>query len=279
MTADRGIERFLAGPCPWSAVTGSIFLYPAIFIKVIIGLLPCKGDFRAMRRGRYKNVTAFPCQLRLGHANAHSVQKYMWRLEVSSFVRPPSDSTDVNPVPPPSASPSSPVVTACCSMPPSSPLVQLQALTKTYREGDQDRTVLEDLSLSLHRGAFSVLMGRSGAGKSTLLNLISGIDLPTAGHVRIGDTDLTTLSETERTTFRRANIGFVFQSFNLISTLTAGAVGGDAAGGARAGPRPAGACGHCRPGPGLSRSALGRRTAAGGSGARAGPRAGPGAGR
>jgi putative ABC transport system ATP-binding protein len=107
-------------------------------------------------------------------------------------------------------------------MPTSSPLVQLEALTKTYREGDQDRTVLEDLSLELHGGAFSVLMGRSGAGKSTLLNLISGIDLPTAGHVRIGNTELTTLSETERTTFRRANIGFVFQSFNLISTLTVG---------------------------------------------------------
>ncbi|PSQ89580.1 MAG: ABC transporter ATP-binding protein, partial [Bacteroidetes bacterium QH_2_63_10] len=101
-------------------------------------------------------------------------------------------------------------------------LVELDALTKTYREGDQDRTVLQDVSLRLERGAFSVLMGRSGAGKSTLLNLISGIDLPTSGHVRIGDTDLTEKSETERTKFRRANIGFIFQSFNLISTLTVG---------------------------------------------------------
>ncbi len=107
-------------------------------------------------------------------------------------------------------------------MPDPSSLVQLEALTKTYREGDQDRTVLRDVSLQLDRGAFSVLMGRSGAGKSTLLNLISGIDLPTSGHVRIGGTDLTTMSETERTKFRRANIGFVFQSFNLISTLTVG---------------------------------------------------------
>ncbi|PSQ69892.1 MAG: ABC transporter ATP-binding protein [Bacteroidetes bacterium QH_1_64_81] len=105
-------------------------------------------------------------------------------------------------------------------MPASSPLVELNALTKTYREGDQDRTVLRDVSLHLDRGAFSVLMGRSGAGKSTLLNLISGIDLPTSGHVRIGGSDLTEKSETERTKFRRANIGFVFQSFNLISTLT-----------------------------------------------------------
>ena len=105
-------------------------------------------------------------------------------------------------------------------MPASSPLVELNALTKTYREGDQGRTVLRDVSLHLDRGAFSVLMGRSGAGKSTLLNLISGIDLPTSGRIRIGGTDLTEKSETERTKFRRANIGFVFQSFNLISTLT-----------------------------------------------------------
>ena len=108
------------------------------------------------------------------------------------------------------------------SMTDSPSLVELDALTKTYRQGDQDRTVLQDVSLRLERGAFSVLMGRSGAGKSTLLNLISGIDLPTSGHVRIGDTDLTEKSETERTKFRRANIGFIFQSFNLISTLTVG---------------------------------------------------------
>lgn len=103
-----------------------------------------------------------------------------------------------------------------------SSLVELAALTKLYREGEQDRAVLQDVSLRLERDAFSVLMGRSGAGKSTLLNLISGIDLPTSGHVRIGGTDLTGLSETERTLFRRENIGFVFQSFNLISTLTVG---------------------------------------------------------
>ena len=104
----------------------------------------------------------------------------------------------------------------------SSPLLQLEALTKTYREGDRDRSVLQAVSLKLERGSFSVLMGRSGAGKSTLLNLISGIDLPTSGRVRIGETDLTSLSETERTLFRREHIGFVFQSFNLISTLTVG---------------------------------------------------------
>ena len=99
-------------------------------------------------------------------------------------------------------------------------LVRLDAVTKTYAEGDRTHTVFDDLSASLNAGTFAVLMGRSGAGKSTLLNLISGIDRPTAGHVWIDGTDLTALSETERTLFRRENVGFIFQSFNLISTLT-----------------------------------------------------------
>ena len=101
-----------------------------------------------------------------------------------------------------------------------SPLLRLTDVTKTYREGDAERAVLQNLSLALARGTTAVLMGRSGAGKSTLLNLISGIDLPTSGRISIDDTELTELSETDRTLFRRSNIGFVFQSFNRISTLT-----------------------------------------------------------
>ena len=100
------------------------------------------------------------------------------------------------------------------------PLLQLTDVVKTYREGDAERTVLDALSLRIARGDSVVLMGRSGAGKSTLLNIVSGIDLPTSGRVVIDETDLTGLSETERTLFRRTQIGFVFQSFNLISTLT-----------------------------------------------------------
>ncbi|MEF8795945.1 MAG: ABC transporter ATP-binding protein [Salinivenus sp.] len=101
-----------------------------------------------------------------------------------------------------------------------SPLLRLADVVKTYQEGEAERTVLDDLSLDIARGSSVVLMGRSGAGKSTLLNIVSGIDLPTAGRVVIDGTDLTGLSETDRTLFRRTEIGFVFQSFNLISTLT-----------------------------------------------------------
>jgi putative ABC transport system ATP-binding protein len=93
-------------------------------------------------------------------------------------------------------------------------------LTKTYREGEQTRTVLDQLHASIRKGEFVVLLGRSGSGKSTLLNLISGIDLPTSGEVTIGGTNLTQLSERERTLFRREHIGFVFQSLNLVPTLT-----------------------------------------------------------
>jgi putative ABC transport system ATP-binding protein len=104
---------------------------------------------------------------------------------------------------------------------PDSPVLELHDVRKTYSEGTSERAVLQGLSLTIDRGEAVVLMGRSGAGKSTLLNLVSGIDLPTSGTIVVHGTDLTALSETERTLFRRTNIGFVFQSFNLISTLTA----------------------------------------------------------
>ena len=100
------------------------------------------------------------------------------------------------------------------------PLVQVRGLVKTYREGEQDRTVLSGLDLTIAQGAFVVLMGRSGSGKSTLLNCLSGIDVPTRGDVIVGGENLTVLSEKERTLFRRRHIGFIFQSFNLIPTLT-----------------------------------------------------------
>jgi putative ABC transport system ATP-binding protein len=99
-------------------------------------------------------------------------------------------------------------------------LVELRGLTKTYEEGGRQRTVLCDASTAIARGELAVLVGRSGSGKSTLLNLLSGIDLPTAGEVLVDGVSISRLTERERTLFRRDRIGFVFQFFNLISTLT-----------------------------------------------------------
>ncbi len=104
--------------------------------------------------------------------------------------------------------------------PPQAPLLQLRNLTKTFREGDTERVVFRDLQAVIRRGEFVVLLGRSGSGKSTLLNLISGIDRPSAGEVHIGEVCLTGLTEHRRTIFRRENIGFIFQFYNLIPTLT-----------------------------------------------------------
>lgn len=102
----------------------------------------------------------------------------------------------------------------------SPPFIALYNLRKHYTEGDQPRIIFADLNLDIGRGEFVALLGQSGSGKSTLLNLLGGIDLPDAGQIRIGDRMLTALSEVERTRFRRRHIGFVFQFFNLIPTLT-----------------------------------------------------------
>jgi len=101
-----------------------------------------------------------------------------------------------------------------------SPAVELRKVSKSYREGEIERVVLRDISVTLASGEIAVLLGRSGSGKSTLLNVIAGIDRPTAGSVLVNGTDLTALDEQARTRFRRAHIGFVFQFFNLIPLLT-----------------------------------------------------------
>jgi len=100
------------------------------------------------------------------------------------------------------------------------PLIQLRNVTKAYEEGEQRRVVLCDADAAIDCGEFAVLVGRSGSGKSTLLNLISGIDLPDRGEVLVDGVCLSALRERERTLFRRDRIGFVFQFFNLIPTLT-----------------------------------------------------------
>jgi putative ABC transport system ATP-binding protein len=100
------------------------------------------------------------------------------------------------------------------------PAVELQKVSKSYREGEVERAVLRDVSVTIASGEIAVLVGRSGSGKSTLLNVIAGIDQPTAGTVMVDGTDLTALGEHARTRFRRRHIGFVFQFFNLIPMLT-----------------------------------------------------------
>jgi putative ABC transport system ATP-binding protein len=100
------------------------------------------------------------------------------------------------------------------------PAVELQKVSKSYREGEVERAVLRDISVTLASGEIAVLIGRSGSGKSTLLNVIAGIDQPTAGSVVVNGVDLTALDEQARTLFRRQHIGFVFQFFNLIPMLT-----------------------------------------------------------
>jgi putative ABC transport system ATP-binding protein len=101
-----------------------------------------------------------------------------------------------------------------------SPLIQITNLRKEFEEGASTRTVIHDIDIEFSEGEFIVLLGQSGSGKSTLLNLISGIEKPTAGTVLIKNTAITELSERACTLFRRDNIGFIFQFFNLIPTLT-----------------------------------------------------------
>lgn len=99
--------------------------------------------------------------------------------------------------------------------------VELEQVQKMFQEGETERLVLDRASLTIAAGEFVVLLGHSGSGKSTLLNLISGIDRPTMGTVRVDGQAITALDERSRTLFRRDRMGFVFQFFNLIPTLTA----------------------------------------------------------
>ncbi len=93
--------------------------------------------------------------------------------------------------------------------------------TKIYGKGDTLVTALESVDISFEAGKFSAIMGPSGSGKSTLMHCMAGLDNLSSGKVFIGDTDLTELSEKELTLLRRSNIGFIFQSFNLVPTLNA----------------------------------------------------------
>jgi putative ABC transport system ATP-binding protein len=96
-----------------------------------------------------------------------------------------------------------------------------ESLTKIYGEGDAAVRALDAVTVAFQAGHFTAIMGPSGSGKSTLLHCLAGLDTPSSGRVLIGDVDLTTLSEKELTLLRREKVGFVFQAYNLIPTLTA----------------------------------------------------------
>jgi putative ABC transport system ATP-binding protein len=100
------------------------------------------------------------------------------------------------------------------------PLLELRGVSRRFREGERERVILDRVDATFGRGELIVLLGRSGSGKSTLLHLASGIDLPSEGSVWLDGEDLPQLSEEGRTLARRRKIGYVFQFFNLIPTLT-----------------------------------------------------------
>src|SRR5438270_8372884 len=100
-------------------------------------------------------------------------------------------------------------------------LIELRDVTKSYRRDAIEIPVLDRLSITIEGGDFLGLMGPSGSGKSTLLNLLAGIDRPTRGTVRIGDTDISRLSDSALASWRARHIGFIFQLYNLIPVLTA----------------------------------------------------------
>jgi len=101
------------------------------------------------------------------------------------------------------------------------PLVEIRHVVKSYRRGGQVVPVLTDITLDIQAGDFTALMGPSGSGKSTLLNLIAGIDKPDSGELRVGGLDITRLDEARLADWRAANVGFIFQFYNLMPVLTA----------------------------------------------------------
>ena len=100
-------------------------------------------------------------------------------------------------------------------------MIRLEGVSRTYGSGDTAVRALDDVSVEIEEGAFVSIVGPSGSGKSTLLNLLGALDQPSKGRVFVADTELTNLDEDARTLFRRDRLGFVFQFFNLLPTLTA----------------------------------------------------------
>lgn len=99
-------------------------------------------------------------------------------------------------------------------------ILEVRHLSKTYGKGENQVNALKDVSFTLEQGEFAAVVGESGSGKSTLLNCIGALDTPTAGNIYMDGNDLFSMKEEQRTIFRRRNIGFVFQSFQLVAELT-----------------------------------------------------------
>lgn len=99
-------------------------------------------------------------------------------------------------------------------------LVELKEVSRIYTSGDHELKALDDINLSLDKGKFIVILGQSGAGKSTLLNLLGGLDSPTSGQIIVDGKDISTLTSDELAAYRAVTVGFVFQFYNLIPTLT-----------------------------------------------------------
>ncbi len=99
-------------------------------------------------------------------------------------------------------------------------LLRVENLCKTYGKGESEVKALDNITLTFEKGEFAAIIGESGSGKSTFLNIIGAIDEPTGGKVFIDGQDIFSMNEAKRTIFRRRNIGFIFQSFNLIPELT-----------------------------------------------------------
>jgi putative ABC transport system ATP-binding protein len=104
---------------------------------------------------------------------------------------------------------------------PETVVFHVHGVTKVYQMGEVQVHALRGVDLDLYKGEFAVLLGASGSGKSTLLNILGGLDTPTEGHVMYGARDLTRATESELTAYRRYHVGFVFQFYNLIPSLTA----------------------------------------------------------
>ncbi len=100
-------------------------------------------------------------------------------------------------------------------------LYSVENVSKTYIMGDVEVVALRDVSITIRKGELVVILGASGSGKSTLLNILGGLDTPTHGRIRFRTTELTAATERQRTEYRRASVGYVFQFYNLIPSLTA----------------------------------------------------------